>query len=406
MAAKLLFDARLRALVAARKPAAVSDGEGLTFTLSANGVAAWTLRYRVGSRRRELTLGRYPDLSLQGARRAATVERLRVADGVDVAAEKRRSRHASVRAWTVRQLHGDYVVKVLNRLAPSTRKLWGGYLANWVLPRLGAMLVVDVDVADVVAMLRAAGERGSGAVKTLHAVTRALFEHARGAMIRADNPALGIKRTSVVEVVPTRKGAALAGDDLVRFLRAIPNDAKGAALHLHLLTGVRPAELCEAAWAEFDLEAATWRIGDERAKTGVGYTIALPAQAIELLRRIKSAMPKSAFLFPATKGEADRPIPYQTYRAWLWRAVDAAGIDRKAFKPHDLRRTLRSGLTSLGVRYEVAERAINHALPGMAEVYDRNDFAVERAVALRQWADYLDALRTGASVVPIKGRAA
>jgi len=405
MAAKLLSDARLRALVSARKPAAVSDGEGLTFTLSATGVAVWVLRYRVGGRRRELTLGRYPDLSLQGARRMAAVERLRVADGVDVAAEKRRSRHASVRAWTVRQLRDDFDAKVLNQRAASTRKLWGGYLDNWAMPRLGAMLVVDVEAADIVAMLRAAGVRGSGAVKTLHAATRAMFEHARGALIRDDNPALGIKRASVVAVVPTRKGKALSGDELARFLRAIPGDAKGDALRLHLLTGVRPAELCEAAWGEFDMDAATWRIGDERSKTGEGYTVTLPAQALELLRRIKAAMPKSAFLFPAVRGDDDRPIPYQTYRAWLWRALDAAGIDRKAFKPHDVRRTMRSGLTSLGVRYEVAERAINHKLPGLAEVYDRNDFAAERAAALRQWADYLDALRTGSNVVAIKRKA-
>lgn len=276
MAIKLLSDARLRALVAARKPVAISDGEGLTFTMSATGTAAWVLRYRVGGRRRELTLGRYPDLSLQGARRAATEGRLRVADGIDVAAQKRRSRNASVRAWTVRQLHGDYADKVLSRLAPSTRKLWGGYLENWVLPRLGAMFVVDVDAADIVTMLRAAGKRGPGAVKTLQAATRALFEHARGALIRADNPAVGIKRASVVEVMPTRKGTALAGDDLARFLHAIPNDVRGDALRLHLMTGVRPAELCEAAWSEFDLGASIWRVDGARVKTGEGYTITLP----------------------------------------------------------------------------------------------------------------------------------
>jgi integrase len=343
-------------------------------------------------------------MSLQAARRIATRERLRVAEGIDVAAEKRRARHASLAAWTVRQAVNDYIDKVLATRKASTQKLWGGYLRAWVLPRLGAMLASDVQPADVRAMLVAAGARGPGAVKTLQAATRAVFEHARGLMIREDNPAIGIKRQSVVKVKPVRKGASLAGNELTRFLRAIPNDVQGDALRVHLMTGVRPGELCGAPWAEFDLDAATWRIPGERTKKGEGYEIRLPPQAVEALRRIKSGTHKSAFVLPATRGEDDRPIPYQTYRAWLWRALDQAEIGRKAIKPHDLRRTMRSGLTSLGVRYEVAERAINHKLPELAEIYDRNDYAEERAAALARWADYLDACSTS-NVIPIKRRA-
>ena len=99
---------------------------------------------------------------------------------------------------------------------------------------------------------------------------------------------------------------------------------------------------------------------------------------------------------------SDRPSPYQTYRGWLWRVLDRVGKGRDEFKPHDLRRTMRSGLASLGIRYEVAERAINHKLPGMTEIYDRNDYGNERAAALRQWAEYLDGLSSGADVVPIR----
>lgn len=396
-----LTDAHLRAYLAAGDPVAVSDGAGLTFTLSASGAAAWVLRYRIGGRRRELTLGRYPDLSLQAARRKASAKRESVFDGVDVAAEKRRTSHVSVSAWTVRQVVEDYTDKVLTTRRASTRRLADAYIRLCILPRLGAMVAADVQRSDVVAMLRANGKRGAGAVRSLHSVTRGVFEHARGLAIRDDNPAAGIKHSSVVSVTRPRKGGRLEGEALAAFLRANPDDTKGDALRLHLLTGVRPAELCEVPWSELDLAAGTWRIGDERSKTGEGYTITLPPQAVVLLHRIRANTPVSAYVFPAARG-ADRPIPYQTYRAWLWRTLDAAGIARGTIKPHDLRRTMRSGLATLGIRYEVAERAINHKLPGLAEIYDRNDYAVERAAALRQWADYLDALRTGAKVTPIR----
>ena len=83
-----LTDGELQGWIKAGKPLAKSDGDGLTFTLSAKGTAAWTLRYRFGGKPKELTLGRYPGLTLADARRMADAERQRIASGRDVAAEK------------------------------------------------------------------------------------------------------------------------------------------------------------------------------------------------------------------------------------------------------------------------------------------------------------------------------
>jgi len=69
-----------------------SDGNGLTFTLSARGTAAWTLRYYSGAKRKELTLGRYPGISLEHARDLAAQACSMIALGVDVAAAKQSER--------------------------------------------------------------------------------------------------------------------------------------------------------------------------------------------------------------------------------------------------------------------------------------------------------------------------
>jgi len=71
----LLSDLQLRRWIKAGTPLARADSNGLTFTLSAAGVAGWILRYRHGGRRRELTIGRYPDISLADARGIATIKR-------------------------------------------------------------------------------------------------------------------------------------------------------------------------------------------------------------------------------------------------------------------------------------------------------------------------------------------
>jgi hypothetical protein len=78
-----LTDIQLRDWIKAAKPiAGRTDGAGLTFTLSRSGAAAWVLRYRFAGRHRELSLGRYPDVSLKEARRRASEERARIAAGV------------------------------------------------------------------------------------------------------------------------------------------------------------------------------------------------------------------------------------------------------------------------------------------------------------------------------------
>jgi hypothetical protein len=78
------------------KPVAIADGGGLTFTLSAKGTAAWTLRYRTAGKRKELTLGRYPAIDLESARSLAEIERAKITLGRDVSAEKQDRRRVAV----------------------------------------------------------------------------------------------------------------------------------------------------------------------------------------------------------------------------------------------------------------------------------------------------------------------
>ena len=87
----VLSDMDLRQLIRKGLATAKSDGGGLTFTLSSSGTAAWVLRYRSGGRPVELTLGRYPDISLAVARRLAAEKRVEIQQGRDPALEKRKS---------------------------------------------------------------------------------------------------------------------------------------------------------------------------------------------------------------------------------------------------------------------------------------------------------------------------
>lgn len=97
-----LTNVKIQALIAAGKAVAKSDGGGLTFTLSASGRASWVLRYRFGGKAKEKTIGQYPDISLAEARKLAMADRAKVQQGIDVAAEKQKSKREAALAWTFR----------------------------------------------------------------------------------------------------------------------------------------------------------------------------------------------------------------------------------------------------------------------------------------------------------------
>lgn len=99
-----LTDVQIRSWLKVGRPLARSDGDGLIFTLSIKGTAAWTLRYSFGRRPRELTIGRYPAITLARARELAAQNRAKIMEGVDVAMVKQAEIAALATAKTFWQL--------------------------------------------------------------------------------------------------------------------------------------------------------------------------------------------------------------------------------------------------------------------------------------------------------------
>ena len=109
----LLSDRQLKNWMIKGDTVAKSDGDGLTFTLSNAGTASWVLRYRLNGRRKEVTLGNYPDISLSNAREKARALRAAVDASEDVAVQKQTARSRAIAAWSIRDLVNDYREKIL-----------------------------------------------------------------------------------------------------------------------------------------------------------------------------------------------------------------------------------------------------------------------------------------------------
>jgi integrase len=125
----------------------------------------------------------------------------------------------------------------------------------------------------------------------------------------------------------------------------------------------------------------------------------LPAVAVEWLQEIKRTSVASEYVFPARR-RMGKPTMSPATLNWAMGEVKH-GLEHFTF--HDLRRTARTHLARLGVAPHVAERCLNHKLPGINDTYDTHDYLSERRLALNAWADLLvrlDKEETG-KVVPI-----
>jgi integrase len=401
----LLDDVQIRRWVAKGAAIARSDGDGLTFTLSSAGTATWVLRYRVsGVRRKEITLGNYPDLTLAAARKLARERRVDVDQGKDPAADKKVLKMRTQMAWTVRELISDYKEKKLTTppLAEGTV-----YYRKWDLdkiigPKLGSMEVRNVTPADIVHVIESS-KRSWTICKRLLTSAKLLFAHACGKRLINVNPCVGIDLTALMGArPPIRKRVMLTEDELRALLKDI-NDIgveNGLAFRILLATCVRSIELAKARWEHIDFELGTWWVPAESVKTRTGFLVPVTPTVAEWFKGLQLLSSGSPWVLPARterrrKRAGDTHVGKTTLWAAITRAFERGDIDVRRFTPHDTRSTAKGHMRNMGIPNDITEIALNHALKGMEAVYDVREEIPERRQALEKWAAFIEACETG-----------
>ena len=252
-----------------------------------------------------------------------------------------------------------------------------------IISKLGNKPVGEVTRADVVDFLDRL-ERGEGLrhqVNRCRETLRAIFAYAIERELVTVNPIVGVSKRRV----ETPRDRILTADELTALWMAIEKlpELPRAYFRVVLLTGARRNEVRGMAWSELDLDAGLWRLPAERTKSGRPFELPLSAPVLETLRTLPRIGPM-VFAF-----DGKRPM---TVHQLIERVRRDAGLPD--VRLHDLRRTLRTGLAELGISFEVAERVLNHAMPGLQAVYNRHSYAAEKRTALVLWAEHVLSLTT------------
>jgi integrase len=174
------------------------------------------------------------------------------------------------------------------------------------------------------------------------------------------------------------------------------------ALKLAPLVFVRPGELRAAEWSEFDLEASEWRIPAARMKMREPHIVPLSSQAVLILRDLQPLSGAGRYVFPSLRTPS-RPMSNNTVNAALRRL----GYSKDEMTGHGFRALASTCLNEQGWHPDLIELQLAHAERNKVRAaYNRAQRLSERRKMMQAWSDYLDRLRTGAEVVPIKRTAA
>jgi integrase len=352
------------------------------------GRKSWAVRFRLHGKSRKHTLGSYPAIGLAEARSQAGEALRLVHRGINPESVKQTAapsfesvvrdfieRHAKKnRSWTE-------AARLLG-LRPQLTFIEGGLIERW-----GKRPVDDIRRDEIVALLDDIAERAPYVANRTLAYLRKLYNWATPRYRLTSNPCQGVSapgkersRDRVLTDEELRRVWLAAGEIGYPF---------GDVVRLLILTGQRLNEVAQMEWSEIDLDAKLWTLPRGRVKNDRGHTVPLSAAAIEIIERLPR---KGALVFNGRSGR----MASGSVSRFKEKLDQLSGV--KTWRLHDLRRTTASGMAGLKIALPVIEKCLNHSsgtFKGVLGIYQRHEFAAEKADALEAWGNFITTLIEG-----------
>lgn len=409
------------------KEFAVHDGGGLYLRVKPNGSRLWRWEYWILTKRRYLSLGAYPGVSLKKAREMVVKARFQVSQGVDPRVEVKAKKQALLETPGSRSSEeSDETTITHKQVTPHSpfRTLALAWFNHWKLgkaekhvkrtrnrltdnlfPVLGGMVITEIEAPDIVQMAQDVEARLGGgtelaqrSIQTASQIFR--FGIAHGKVRR--NPARDIKPNEILKPYEARNQARVGEAEFPGLLVAI-DEYQGRlivkyAAQLMVLVFLRTSELIGGLWSEVDFKARLWRIPKERMKMKETHLVPLADQTIELLKKIEALSNGSQFIFP---GEFSKSGAINANS--ILEMLDTIGF-KGVQTGHGFRGIASTILHERGYDDAHIEVQLAHLKKSKVKrAYDYAQYIDQRRVLMQVWADYVDgALRNGYELARVK----
>lgn len=357
------------------------DGQGLWLFKRTNVAGKWILRIVVSGKRREMGLGRWPDVSIGEARERAAAARRQVRDGIDPIVDRFKARKGVQRLTFANAVSQCFEARKADLKKDGDAGRWLSPLQVHIIPKLGKLPVEDIDQHLLVDVLTPIWhDKADSARKALNRINLTL-KHAAALGLEVDLQAtmktralLGKQRHEVVHI------PSMPYSDVSAFYHSLIDMAGIAPLALRflMLTVARTSEVRLAKPQEF-LDGV-WTIPAERTKSGKEHRVPLVPEAIKVIDAARELSPDE-YLFASLRG---RPLSDMGMAAVMKR-------ENLVARPHGFRATFRTWVEEqTDTPFEVKESALGHAVDSdVVRAYQRSDRFERRRTLMLAWEKFL-----------------
>src|ERR1700682_1160332 len=269
----------------------IADGGGLFVLIQPGGSKTWAYQYRLNGKRREVTIGRYPEIAVVDARDRHAEYRAMVEQGQDPAAHKRTDEAERKARETLKADEGQFkafslkwLVERLGNKSDGYRAQMRSLLGRFVWPEIGSKALEDVKPAHVLPIIEMRRDKPNTA-ENVRVLIQQVYNYAIQKLLVETNPALALR--GVIEVPKAEHHRHLSESELGAFWLAVgkqgAHPSTTAATKLLMYSMCRKAEVLRAKWAEIDIDKAQWDVPAERMKSRRPHRVYLSRQALEVV---------------------------------------------------------------------------------------------------------------------------
>lgn len=271
------------------------------------------------------------------------------------------------------------------------------WLLDFAFPSLGDKKIGEIKTLELLEVLRAVEKPGRHeSARRLRSVCGRVFRYAI-ATGRAEHDLTANLRDALITPTTKHHAAITEPEKVGQLLRAIDGfdgqEVTRLALQLAPYVFVRPGELRQAEWSEFDLDKAVWSIPAEKMKMRRPHRVPLSRQSLAILTELREISDRWPHVFPGFVSPR-RPMSENTLNAALRRM----GYSGEEMTSHGFRAMASTLLNEMG-RWnpDAIERQLAHAeIDSVRKAYARGEYWDERVRMMQAWSDHLDELRDGA----------
>lgn len=377
-----------------------NDGSGLFVSFQKSGSKLFHMTCTVNGKRKLLSLGKYPEVTLAMAKESAIASRRLCAMGIDPKIHKDQQKAKAASEDSFETVANEF----LNTQLRPTRKnshvdRVESRLKRLVYPYIGKNNLSCITAQDILKTLRSIESNGTNeTARRTYQVIGQIFRYgiATGRNINDPTPSLrGSLATYKSKEYPAPLDPKRIGEILLAIYGYAGSPIVQNALKLGALVFVRPGELRQAQWKDIDLEAREWRF--VVSKTDKEHIVPLSMQSVQILNNIHLLTGHCKFVFPSARTpKGDRPMSDNA----ILMALRTLGICKEEMVGHSWRAIARTHLDEI-LKFD--EKIIEHQLAHNVKdhngtSYNRTKFLPERHEMMQGWSNYLDVLRNNAEL--------